>query len=91
MLAPAKLTVHDPLQGEIVNARRVLMLCWPLVRPTSAVVVGKEVPGKSSLITKALGRMTVERGARFGSAKPDTRVERTETAAMRVNFMVDSR
>jgi len=55
-------------------------------------VVGNDVVGKSSLITTAIeGRITVERGVRSGSAKPEAKVERTETAAMRVSFMVGRR
>ena len=56
------------------------------------LVGGKGVFGKSSLITMAIsGRMTVERRVRSGSAKPDARVERMETAAMRINFIIGRR
>ena len=37
------------------------------------------------------GRMTVARGVRSGSAKPDARVERMETAAIRINFIIGRR
>ena len=50
---------------------------------------GKEVVGKSALIATVIsGWMTVERGVRSGSAKPEAKVERKETAATRVSFMV---
>ena len=84
--------VHFPVQAGTAKQRRVLTLCWPLLRPTSAGVAEKEVFGKSSLITTPIsGLMTHERGVRSGSANPEARVERMEMAAMRVNFMVDSR
>ena len=54
------------------------------------LVGGKAVSGESCLITMPIaGWMTVERGVRSGSAKPEAKVERTETAATRVSFMVD--
>ena len=87
-----KLIVHFPVQGGTANPRRVLTLCWPLLRETLAGVAGKEVFGKSSLITAPIsGWMTSERGVRSGNAKPEMRVERIEMMAMRVNFIVDSR
>ena len=75
-----------------MKQRRVLTLCLPLLRETSAGEARKEVFGKSSLITAQIsGRMTTERGVRSGSAKPEARVERMEMAAMRVNFIVGRR
>jgi len=54
--------------------------------------VGKGVFGKSSLTTMASsGRMTVARRVRSGSVNPDARVERIETAAMRINFIIGRR
>jgi len=56
------------------------------------LVGGEAVSGKSSLTTMASsGRMTVARGVRSGSAKPDARVERMETAAIRINFIIGRR
>jgi len=54
---------------------------------------GKGIIGPGSSLTKTLnfGRMTVVRGVRSGSAKPETKVERVEIAAMRVSFMVGRR
>lgn len=48
--------------------------------------------GESSLITIAIdGRTVIARGVRSGNAKPEAKVERTETAAMRVSFMIGRR
>jgi len=56
------------------------------------LVGGKAVSGESSLTTMASsGRMAVARGVRSGSAKPDARVERMETAASRINFIIGGR
>jgi len=56
------------------------------------LVAGNAVSGESCLIKMAIaGWMTVERGVRSGSAKPEAKVERTETAATRVSFMVGRR
>lgn len=85
-----KLKVHVPEQAGIENPRRVLTVCFPPLRDTSTTLDGgKAVSGESSLITIPMkGRMTLARGVRSGSAKPEAKVERTETAAMRVSFMV---
>jgi len=56
------------------------------------LVGGKAVSGESSLTTMASsGRMAVARGVRSGSAKPDARVERMETAASRINLIIGGR
>jgi len=90
--ASVKLNLHCPVQAGTANPRRVLTLWAPLLRETSAMLVGKGFLGESSLITAAIsGRMTVARGVRSGSAKPEAKVERMEIAAMRVNFMVGKR
>ena len=87
-----KLMVHFPVQAGTAKQRRVLTVCLPLLRETSAGVAGKEVVGKSSLITTPIsGRMTTARVVRSGSAKPEARMERTEKMTMRVNFMVGRR
>jgi len=54
---------------------------------------GKGIIGPGASLTKTLnsGRMTVARGVRSGSAKPEAKVERAEIAAMRVSFMVGRR
>jgi len=53
------------------------------------IVGGKGGFGRSLLNKKALaGRMTVPRRVRSWSAKPEARVERMETAAMRINFII---
>ena len=92
VMASVKLNLHFPVQAGTLNPRRVLTLWAPFLRETSAMVVGKGVLGKSSLITAAIsGRMTVARGVRSGSAKPEAKVERMEMAAVRVNFMVGKR
>ena len=84
--------VHFPVQAGTKKQRRVLTVCLPLLRETSAGVAGKGVVGKSSLITTQIsGWMISERGVRSGNAKPETRVERMEMAAMRVNFIVGRR
>jgi len=81
--------VHHPAQGGGMKPRRVRTVCSPFVRETSAIVVGKFWSGKSCLSRMAIaGRMTVARGVRSDSAKPDARVERMETAAMRINFII---
>jgi len=90
--ALGKLMVHVPVQGGTTYPRRVLTSCLWSRRETSAGVAGKEVVALSSLITTPIaGRMTVPRRVRSGSAKPEAKVERTETAAIRVSFMVDRR
>jgi len=49
----------------------------------------KEVSGNLDLTTTAIdGRITVARGDRSGSAKPEAKVERMEAAVMRANFMI---
>ena len=50
--ASLNLTVHDPVQGGIVNPRRVLTFLDPFFRETSQIGFGgKGVSGNSSLIT----------------------------------------
>jgi len=90
--ASVKLILQNPVQAGTANPRRVLTSWAPFLRETSAMLVGKGVLGESSLITTAIsGRMTVARGVRSGSAKPEAKVERMEMAAMRINFMVGRR
>jgi len=61
----------------------------PFLRETSTMLVrGKRVSRNSDLTTIAIdGRITVARRNRPGCTKPEAKVERMETAAMRVYFM----
>ena len=85
--------VHCPVQAGTTKQRRVLTLCLPLLRETSGVVVvGKEVFGRSSLITTHFsGWTTSERGVRSGNVRPEAPVKRIEMAAKRVSFIVGKR
>jgi len=89
-MASEKLMVQLPLQAGRTKQRRVLTTRAPFVMETSAMLVGgKGGVGKSCLNKKALvGQMIVERRVRSCSAKPDAKVERMETAAMRINFII---
>ena len=85
--------MHVPVHAGTTNPRRDRKLLAPLVRETSTASIGGQTSsGNFSVIMMPIaGWMTVERGVRSGSAKPEAKVERTETAAMRVNFMVGRR
>ena len=90
-MALEKLMVHIPVQAGTTKQRKALTVP-PFPRETSTMSGGKGIIGPGSSLTKTLnsGRMTVARGVRSGSAKPEAKVER-EIAAMRVSFMVGRR